>query len=252
MAGGKARGVKPHIVMLPGLDGTGRLLEEFSGHLEMDFRVTILDYPGDAVLGYEALLAQIRGRLPEDTFILLGESFSGPLALLLAGERPLQIRQVILAASFARLDLPLKRVLERLVLPIPHAAIPLPLIAGLLLGKDAPASLRLRLRTALDQVAPRVLAHRLREALRVDLLATQLTVTQPLLFLRASADRLMPRATADGVARIASDFTLREIAAPHFLLQSAPQACAREIRAVCVTEGACASGAFPSGHRVQS
>lgn len=65
----------------------------------------IIDYPLDRRLGYDALVAHVRGRLAGDRFVVVGESFSGPVAIELAASHP-QVAGLVLAASFARHPLP--------------------------------------------------------------------------------------------------------------------------------------------------
>ena len=78
--------------------------------------------------------------------------------------------------------------------------------------------------------SPRVLAARAREALAVDLVKSGVRPAHPALYLRASADRLIPRSAAGDVARLSPDIATKDIEAPHFLFQAAPEACARAIR----------------------
>src|SRR5690349_15943355 len=62
-----------------------------------------LNYPADEPLDYEQLLPQVLAALPSDRpFVLLGESFSGPLAVMAAATRPVGLLGVILCATFVR------------------------------------------------------------------------------------------------------------------------------------------------------
>ena len=75
---------RPRLVLLPGLDGTGLLFEPLLRALPKEIEATVIRYPGDQRLSYDELLEFLRDQLPRDTpFILLGESFSGPLAIRL-------------------------------------------------------------------------------------------------------------------------------------------------------------------------
>ncbi|HEX2836088.1 MAG TPA: hypothetical protein VHW00_23995 [Thermoanaerobaculia bacterium] len=89
------------LLLLPGLDGTGTLFGEFIAALPPHIAPVVIRYPTDEALSYEELLAFIEERLPEGTFAVLGESFSGPLAIELAAKSP-RVRAVILCASFVR------------------------------------------------------------------------------------------------------------------------------------------------------
>ena len=61
------------IVLLPGMDGTGELLADLRDRLLPAHPVSIVAYPMDRPLGYEALTAFVLERLPEGRFVILGE-----------------------------------------------------------------------------------------------------------------------------------------------------------------------------------
>ena len=68
------------LTILPGMDGTGLLLESFVAALGPGYTVKIVRYPGDVSWGYAELENFVRADLPETgPFFILGESFSGPL-----------------------------------------------------------------------------------------------------------------------------------------------------------------------------
>ena len=71
-------------VLLPGMDGTGDLLTSFAARLAAHRPVDIIAYPAGQPLGYAALQTYIESRLPAGRFVVIGESFSGPLAIAVA------------------------------------------------------------------------------------------------------------------------------------------------------------------------
>src|SRR5260221_8527089 len=90
------------LILMPGMDGTGELFAPLLRALGSSMESAVVRYPADAPLGYAELLPRVRAELPSsEPFVLLGESFSGPLALMLAAEAPAGLRGVILCASFA-------------------------------------------------------------------------------------------------------------------------------------------------------
>lgn len=95
------------LVLLPGLDGTGRLFVDFVAALGAEVEVTVASYPTDTPLGYAELTAVARSFLPPDQpFFLLAESFSGPIAISIAQSSPPGLLGVALCCSFARNPLP--------------------------------------------------------------------------------------------------------------------------------------------------
>src|SRR5512143_111507 len=95
------------LVLLPGLDGTGRLFGDFIAALGQDIDVIVASYPADTPLDYAELEPLVRAMLPTDRdYVLLGESFSGPLAISLAASAPPGLRGLVLCCSVARSPLP--------------------------------------------------------------------------------------------------------------------------------------------------
>ncbi|MGO4780317.1 alpha/beta hydrolase, partial [Lysobacter sp. 2RAB21] len=67
-------------IVLPGMDGTGALLDDFIAAMAPRFATSVIAYPRDRALGYDELVVFARSRLPLDApYLLLGESFSGPI-----------------------------------------------------------------------------------------------------------------------------------------------------------------------------
>jgi pimeloyl-ACP methyl ester carboxylesterase len=160
----------PKIVILPGLDGTGRLLTDFAARLNRRHPVEVIVYPTREPLGYDALLDYVKEHLPSENFVLIGESFSGPLAIRIASENLPFLKAVVLGASFARLDLPFKRLLATLAAYLPVAAVPATLLNIMLMNGRATATQRHLLKDTLRGLDQDVIALRVKEALGVDLI----------------------------------------------------------------------------------
>src|SRR6266699_1972425 len=81
--------VQNHLVLLPGLDGTGELFAPFVQSPSNHFSCTVVSYPRDKLLNYQQLIPRIREAMPwNERFVLLAESFSGPLAFQFAAVQP--------------------------------------------------------------------------------------------------------------------------------------------------------------------
>src|SRR6266576_336582 len=94
--------VQDHLVLLPGLDGTGELFAPFLGALNNHFTSSVVSYPRDKLLHYQQLLPRIREVIPwGQPYTLVAESFSGPLALQFASVQPENIKAIVLVCSFA-------------------------------------------------------------------------------------------------------------------------------------------------------
>ena len=91
------------IVLLPGLDGTGKLFKPMMQFLPAWIKPVVVSYPEDKPYGYEDLKEIVYKAIPRECdFVILGESFSGPLAIMTAAEKPAGLLGVILCATFAK------------------------------------------------------------------------------------------------------------------------------------------------------
>ena len=219
------RGRTPAI-LLPGLDGSGRLFAPFLAAGPRAFEPETISFPADRPLGYDALARLVRPRLPRGRFVLLAESFSGPLAVRLAAERPRGLAALVLAATFLRR--PLGAVLgsvrglvgaRMFGLPMPGA-----MVRHLMAGLDAPGAMVEEVQRAVAAVAPEVLALRSAEALSVDVRAALAEVKVPVLFLAPTRDNLIRRDAHEDVRAARPDAEVALLDAPHMVLQRSPHA----------------------------
>ena len=219
------------LVLLPGLDGTGQLFAPFVAALA-GVSTRVIRYPHDRPMDYDEHEAHARSRLPsDDDYILLAESFSGPIGIAIAASRPAGLRGLILCVSFASNPLPMFSRLSRLVGALPAARIPPSLAAPWLYAGRATPELRRAHAAAMAKVSARVLAARVAAILAVDRRAQLARINVPLLYLRAKADRLVRESAARAILHARPDAQLVEFDAPHFLLQTEPEACAVATRA---------------------
>ena len=224
---------RPLLLLLPGMDGTGRLLQPLAARLGDGIEHRIVEYPRET-LGYDALTELLARQLPQGRdFMLLGESFAGPIALALAARRPAGLCGVVLSASFVRYPHDVLRALASLVRVLPARAAPMPLVTRFVLGRWDSPECRRWLLEAIGDVPPEVLRARVAAALDVDATAALRDVDVPILYLRASDDRVIGRRPADEIVAIARDATIVDVDGPHFLLQVATDACAAAIVAFC-------------------
>ncbi len=221
------------LVLLPGMDGTARLFRHFDAALRAQTAIITqaIAYPA-APLDYAALEAFVRERLPQDSpFVVLAESFSGPLGAALRADPPPGMRALILCCSFVRNPRPLLAPLRHLLDLVPFGALPGFVLRQALLAPYATPALQAELAAALAQVPPSVLRRRLRAVLETDASPSFARGSLPVLYLRARHDRLVPPANAMQVQRLAPGAQLADIAAPHMLLQAAPAAAADAVAA---------------------
>jgi len=219
------------LIVLPGLDGTGTLHAEFVDHVGAVFdSVRVLAYPTDAFLDYPALERLVRDALPKsDAFVLLGESFSGPVALSIAAAPPSNMIGLVLSTTFSRSPVPLSSPLAALMRFAPVRHVPTGLLSPLLLGRWQTPALRRALKRALSTVSLDVLRRRASAAMRIDVTPVLGRIQVPVLSLQARQDRLLAASAAQVLASAIPHLQARSIDGPHLLLQAAPRACAQSI-----------------------
>ena len=214
---------KPTLVLLPGMDGTGDLFAPFVNAVENRFLVQVVRYPTDRVLDYEGLSALVRSGLPTDTpYFILGESFSGPIAISLAAEAPSNLRGLILCCTFARNPHPALARFSRLLPLVPFRRIPSALLCSVLLGPFRTAALSAAVNHAVGRVTSAVLQARIRSVLLADVSAKLALVKVPCLYLQASKDRLVPDSAGLHIKHLLPSASVVRIESPHCLLQAVP------------------------------
>jgi pimeloyl-ACP methyl ester carboxylesterase len=217
------------IVLLPGMDGTGDLFAPFIEALGGRCDTLVINYPNDFRMGYAELADWVVAQLPTDDFVLLGESFSGPVATLVAGMRPVGLRGLILCATFVRNPRPLARAVSPLTRILPMSRPWAWLSTPLLIGLNASDTLRELYVRTVGGMSSKTMQGRLRSVLEVDASEPFARVDVPMLFLRATRDRLVPSSATDWMRRCRPDARVVEIDAPHGMLQASPSACAAAI-----------------------
>ncbi|MBI4819236.1 MAG: alpha/beta hydrolase [Deltaproteobacteria bacterium] len=208
-------------LLLPGMDGTGRLFAPLIPHLSSALGARIVAFPPDEPQTYEQLLDAIP--IPAGTFCIIAESFSGPIGIGLAARHPDRVRGLVLVATFVESPSTLARWvptwLSRLLfeLRMPNFA-----LRTALLGKTPGLDQLLELRAALRAVKPTVLAARLAAVAAVDAKDQLACSTAPLMYLGGRRDRLVGQKALSQVKRLRPDVTTHVLDAPHLVLQCRP------------------------------
>lgn len=214
------------------MHGTGELFGPLIASLPAACKPVVVSYPVDLPLGYAELHPLVEASLPSTgKFALLGESFSGPLAIRIAADRPPRLAAVILAASFVRAPVAkwassLRWLVGRWCFRLTPPAW---VVRAVLAGSDATPELVEAVRLAVAAVAPAVMARRLREALAVDARDCLPAVRVPILSLVGSRDRLVSRRSQADLAILGDMVTSVLMESPRLVLQRQPAAAARAI-----------------------
>lgn len=213
------------LVLLPGLDGTGKLFADLVGALPPTMEATVVGYPRQEFRTYDQLLAFVRDLVgPLDPFVVLGESFSSPLSVRLAAMRPQNLAGLIISAGFVSNPFPHAGPLMRLLAKPALFRLPRPdfIHKYFVAGSSISPALRQRIHENLRSVAPEVLAGRVQEILRCDARKDLVRTAVPILYLQGAYDRLIRRRCFEEIQKLQPRVHLASIPAPHLLLQQRP------------------------------
>ena len=223
-----------HLVLLPGLDGTGELFADFITALPQPLIATPVAYPNDRFLSYADLHPFVRAAVPQsEPYVLLAESFSTPLAVSHAATNPPNLTGLVICVGFVSNPRPnWSSVLKAVAKPwLFKVRAPDPVLKYLLVGEKAPHALIQKVRRVLQDCSPKVLSARFQEVFDTDARDDLARTTVPLMYLEAMHDKLLPASCRNEILRIRPDTILKRIPAPHLLLQREPQKAASAIAA---------------------
>jgi pimeloyl-ACP methyl ester carboxylesterase len=214
------------LVLLPGLDGTGSLFAPLLSVLPEDFIPVVISYPPDKVLYYEQLFPYIREIMPwGKPYVLLAESFAGPMALKFAAEQHENIDAIVLCSAF----------FSKIVAPSTswtsfftkekwfENATPDSAIKQLVTGGVCEPALLASIKSAIKSVRPEVLSHRIRLMFETNVEAALKEIKAPILCLSGSQDKLSSAEAMQMLLSIKPDAGHVTFDTSHLVLQTKPR-----------------------------
>jgi pimeloyl-[acyl-carrier protein] methyl ester esterase len=225
------------LVLLPGLDGTEVFFRPLLASLPEWVRPHVVSFPPAGATEYADLLTIVREAVSEiPSFYVLGSSFAGPLALMLAEAEPDKVRGVILATTFVS---PPRRIYVRM-----RFTSVAPTIWLLRTCRHIPVWLsrgptdQLRLDTAeiWKRVAAHIVAARIRSLLNVDARELLRRCPAPVLCIAGSNDGVVPWRNVEEIVRVRPSVSVRRIKGRHFAIYTNPTATMEAITAFMETK----------------
>lgn len=216
---------KPYFLFLPGLDGTGRLIE-WQTPLYEHYEVIACTYPEDRKTTYEELADAAAERFVSisqgQPAVVLAESFGGGVALQFALRHPELIERLVLVNTFARFPsrfiirstglfsyfLPRRR-LDGLMRPIQ---------SRMLFRPDLPQSDRDRFWEIVKDIPMSALGRRLRMIARLDLRSELPKINRPTLVMASPIDKTVNPKASRELVRLLPRVSLLEIPVGHATL----------------------------------
>ncbi len=222
----------PHLVLVPGLDGTGQLFEPLREALPESVNTSVVGFPHDRALNDPDLFACIRNVIPWDRrFVILGESTSGPIAMRFAAAQSENVSAVILVSSFVSDPMAASSNWATAFLTRPWFEKPVTpaSVRKHLLGRQAPDALVTRTVHALRTPWPEVLGHRIELMQKRDARNALQNWPKPVLYLQATDDAFVTPHSAAEITNLNPGAQVVSVPGPHLLLQTNPQGAAQAI-----------------------
>lgn len=218
------------VLVLPGMDGTGELVTALVERLREKRPVKIVSYPTDEPIAYDDLVTFVGARVPQDRFVLVAESFSGPVAIEIAAVSS-SVAGLVLASSFVRHPAP--PWIAAFAGMLSPSWLPKRLAASMLMGSLSTRELQVRLAHALASVSDATLSARIAAALSVDKRARLREVASPILCLYGKRDRIVGKRQWAEINAIQPESQVRWFDAPHMLLETRADQAAEAVNAFC-------------------
>jgi pimeloyl-ACP methyl ester carboxylesterase len=205
------------LVLLPGLDGTDVFLRPLVAALPPAIRPVVVTYPTSGAEEYRDVLDVVRRATAGlSAFYVLGVSFWGPLAVMLAREEPKRVKGVILVATFVQVPRPWLRSLRFAcwspMFWVWRVTRRLPMWAS----RSGDDPMRVAKAETFRRVPTRCLAGRARAVLDVDVRAELRACSQPVQCIAFTEDRVVPRRNIDAILREAPTAACASVPGSHF------------------------------------
>jgi pimeloyl-ACP methyl ester carboxylesterase len=226
-----------HVVLLPGLDGTGELLAPLCAELRSKVDPIQVRFPKNKPFVYKQLFPAIREVLPWGRpYSLMADSFSGHLALLFAEEQPQDIENIILCSSFVTHPEPptwWNKMVWKDPLKAPFSE---ETLKKYFLGEDCPPALVEEAKRVYGSIPPEILDFRWNMAVNTQTWPQLARCRKPILFLKGSHDRVADPATEQQIQLHNPGVEILSMNGPHCLLQRSPREAAAYIDAFVSTK----------------
>jgi pimeloyl-ACP methyl ester carboxylesterase len=216
--------------MLPGLDGTGIMFRPIVDELGSEVDPIVMSYNQEGTCTYNALTDLVADSLPQNDFFILGESFSGPIAIKLADRKPKGLKGIILCATFISNPSALIPAFFSFLIRAPLFYIwPVSVKAAVLTGGRANRQIRGLIEETKRVSTSKALACRTRQALQVNVSSELERCDYPILYLKGARDLIVGSRNLRAIKKIKENVSDVTIDSSHLVLQEAPRDAAQEI-----------------------
>lgn len=214
------------IVLLPGMDGTGKLFQPLINELS-ESSCLVIPLPSSGPQDYVYLVEYVKSKLPEEECVLVAESFSGPIGAYLAEED--NIKGVVFVATFltppSKFLLAMSQLLPiKFLSKLPGSGL---VLQAMMFGHQASKELLNQFQNIIDQIDIKVLKNRLKTMQSLKFNGKESNV--PATYILPTKDRLVSKSKHHEFIKYFSQLQVKEMNAPHFVLQTNPNESAQII-----------------------
>lgn len=200
------------------------LLEQFG----VTDTVSVISYPADRFLSYPELVEYVQSQLPcNKPLVIIAESFAGPIGISLASNPSLNIKKLVLVATFSRFPFSIVKIVSAM---LPYSllfrfSVPTFIMKLFFFGNRGTVFLFEALQESVNKNRPPVLARRVREVMKIDVSGLLDKIKLPCLLITASHDRLIPASATRYLADNTRNIDVEQVDGAHFILQTEPGQC---------------------------
>lgn len=213
------------LILLPGMDGTGKLFAPLLSALPKSIEPVVVSYPVNVELTWGRLTQEVEKQCPSgEPYAVLAESFSGPVALRMGAHSALKPKAIILCASFIHNPLQNYAALFKLAIKCGCFRFQAPqfVVREFLLGANVRSEIVNQFYAAVNSVDSTVMASRAKMILDLNAEAELTSCDVPILYVRATRDRLVSVGNVEVMKELNPKMQIVEIEGPHFIVQRAP------------------------------
>ncbi|AKE51160.1 hypothetical protein [Kangiella geojedonensis] len=209
------------LVVIPGLNGNDQLCQDFLASLNID--VLFIPLPENCAQDHQTLAANIAPQLPDESFILLVESYAGSIAPYLNVMPDIPLKGIIFFVSL--LATPSKALLELPKLIRAETLMKLPFAEQQLkskyLNNDATPEQVKHVRKVVENIPHSILQERAEALKHLGSFPKQPETT--VAFVEATHDKVLNQRAKDSIAKVYPGARKYSMEGSHFLLYTKPK-----------------------------
>ena len=222
------------LYLAPGFHGTGELFGPLVSALDGNVSPQLISYPENLGPSLDAYVDFLAGQIDhEKPYLLLGESFSGPVALSLLARGAESCKGLLLIATFISNPAPFPTLLATTLLsPFLGIRPPRWAICRYLVGRNGPSDLVDCLCKIASTLKRRIVLERF-QILR-QLRLRDYDPWCPCHYMRAEGDELVSSAKSDELVAHVAGCTVSSVPGAHLIAQHSPEVVAAQIAIMAV------------------